>query len=160
MTFLLHQGRRRSSCEGDFDGLVKCMGHVIAVKDRQATTDEMFEPLKQTIELLHQYGQELSDEVHQQLQEFRNSGKTQRRRVSQRSSRWRHCRPTKWPTSARSQPTSTCDNTSSARNSARFFLSSTSARLLKKSWIKVRTRSIDKTQQQPVRLTSNGIFLF
>lgn len=44
------------------------MGHLMAVKDRQATTDEMFEPLKQTIELLKTYGQELPEEVHLQLQ--------------------------------------------------------------------------------------------
>ena len=54
--------------DNDYNGLVECMGHLLAVKDRQATTDEMFEPLKQTIELLRQYGQELPDEVHQQLQ--------------------------------------------------------------------------------------------
>lgn len=56
--------------EGDYDGLVECMGHLIAVKERQATTDEMFEPLKQTIELLRHYGQELPDEVHMQLQVY------------------------------------------------------------------------------------------
>lgn len=54
--------------EGDYDGLVAVMGHLMAVKDRQATTDEMFEPLKQTIELLKTYGQELPEEVHLQLQ--------------------------------------------------------------------------------------------
>lgn len=54
--------------EGDYNGLVDCMGYLFAVKDRQATTDEMFEPLKQTIELLKTYEQELPEEVHQQLQ--------------------------------------------------------------------------------------------
>lgn len=54
--------------EGDYNGLVECMGYLFAVKDRQATTDEMFEPLKQTIELLKTYDQELPEEVHQQLQ--------------------------------------------------------------------------------------------
>ena len=54
--------------EGDYDGLVAVMGHLMAVKDRQASTDEMFEPLKQTIELLKTYGQELPEEVHLQLQ--------------------------------------------------------------------------------------------
>ena len=54
--------------EGDYNGLVECMGYLFAVKDRQATTDEMFEPLKQTIELLKTYEQELPEEVHQQLQ--------------------------------------------------------------------------------------------
>ena len=54
--------------EGDYDGLVKCMGHLVAVKERMTATDEMFEPLKQTIELLRQYGQELPENVHQLLQ--------------------------------------------------------------------------------------------
>ena len=54
--------------EGDYHGLVAVMGHLMAVKDRQAATDEMFEPLKQTIELLKTYGQELPEEVHMQLQ--------------------------------------------------------------------------------------------
>lgn len=38
--------------EGDYDGLVECMGHLMAVRDRTEATDVMFEPLKQTIELL------------------------------------------------------------------------------------------------------------
>lgn len=56
--------------EGDYDGLVAVMGHLMAVKDRQSATDEMFEPLKQTIELLKTYGQEMPEEVHTQLQEL------------------------------------------------------------------------------------------
>ena len=54
--------------EGDYDGLVGVMMHLLAVRDRQPNTDGMFEPLKQTIELLKTYDQELPDEVHQQLQ--------------------------------------------------------------------------------------------
>ncbi|KAJ7340469.1 hypothetical protein OS493_003217 [Desmophyllum pertusum] len=54
--------------DGDYNGLVAVMGHLMAVKDRQTVTDEMFEPLKQTIELLKTYGQELPEEVHTQLQ--------------------------------------------------------------------------------------------
>lgn len=38
------------------------------VKDRQASTDEMFEPIKETIELLKQYDQELPEEVNVLLQ--------------------------------------------------------------------------------------------
>ena len=38
--------------EGDYDGLVEIMGHLMAVRERTDATDEMFEPLKQTIELL------------------------------------------------------------------------------------------------------------
>ena len=56
--------------EGDYNGLVDCMGHLMAVKERQSSTDEMFEPLKQTIELLKTYDQEMPEEVHQQLQEL------------------------------------------------------------------------------------------
>ncbi|KAK6170907.1 hypothetical protein SNE40_019193 [Patella caerulea] len=56
--------------EGDYDGLVAIMGSLFAVKERQSTTDEMFEPLKQTIELLKTYDQEMPEEVHLQLQEL------------------------------------------------------------------------------------------
>ena len=54
--------------EGDYDGLVCVMHHLLAIKDRQLNTDGMFEPLKQTIELLKAYGQEMPDEVYQQLE--------------------------------------------------------------------------------------------
>ena len=54
--------------EGDYNGLVECMGHLMAIKERQSSADEMFEPLKQTIELLKNYDQEMPEEVHQQLQ--------------------------------------------------------------------------------------------
>ncbi|KAG8446024.1 hypothetical protein GDO86_013774 [Hymenochirus boettgeri] len=56
--------------EGDYNGLVEIMGHLMAVKERQANTDELFEPLKQTIELLKTYDQELPDEVYKQLEEL------------------------------------------------------------------------------------------
>lgn len=54
--------------EGDYEGLVEVMGHLMKVKDRQAATDTMFGPLKETIEFLKEYGEELPDEVHAQLQ--------------------------------------------------------------------------------------------
>ena len=54
--------------EGDYDGLVSVMDHLMRVKDRQPAIDHMFEPLKETAELLTTYGQELPDAVHQQLQ--------------------------------------------------------------------------------------------
>ena len=57
--------------EGDYDGLVDVMGHLMAVKDRSTTTDEMFEPLKHTIELLRSYDQEMSEETHSLLQVFK-----------------------------------------------------------------------------------------
>ena len=54
--------------EGDYEGLVEVMGNLMKVKDRQAATDTMFHPLKETIEFLKEYGEELPDEVHAQLQ--------------------------------------------------------------------------------------------
>ncbi len=44
------------------------MGNLLAVKEKLTTTENLFEPLQETMELLKTYGQELSDEVHQQLQ--------------------------------------------------------------------------------------------
>ncbi len=48
---------------GDYDHLVSTMSCLGAVKARQASTDEMFEPLKQTTELLTAYGYEVPQEV-------------------------------------------------------------------------------------------------
>ncbi|XP_006886407.1 PREDICTED: dynein heavy chain 17, axonemal [Elephantulus edwardii] len=56
--------------EGDYNGLVEVMGHLMKVKERQMTTDDMFEPLRQTIELLKTYGEEMPEEVHTKLQEL------------------------------------------------------------------------------------------
>ena len=44
------------------------MGYLMNVKERQAATDDMFEPLRQTIELLKSYDQELPEEVNVLLQ--------------------------------------------------------------------------------------------
>lgn len=54
--------------EGDYEGLVEVMGHLMRVKERQTATDNMFEPLKQTIELLKSYGEEMPEETHAKLQ--------------------------------------------------------------------------------------------
>ena len=54
--------------EGDYDGLVDMMGHLLAIKLRQKATDAMFEPLQETITLLKVYEQELPDVVHKQLE--------------------------------------------------------------------------------------------
>ncbi|XP_062482469.1 dynein axonemal heavy chain 17 isoform X3 [Pezoporus occidentalis] len=56
--------------EGDYDGLVAVMGHLMRVKERQATTDTMFQPLKEAIALLSTYGVEMSEKVYLQLQEL------------------------------------------------------------------------------------------
>ncbi|KAM7067437.1 dynein axonemal heavy chain 9 [Molossus nigricans] len=56
--------------KGDFGGLVEIMGHLVALRERQGSADEMFEPLKQTIELLMTYRQELPETVFKQLEEL------------------------------------------------------------------------------------------
>ncbi|XP_054988433.1 dynein axonemal heavy chain 17 [Sorex araneus] len=67
---LARAGLKKPIKEGDYDGLVEVMGHLMKVKERQVATDRMFEPLKQTIELLRTYGEELPEEAHVKLQEL------------------------------------------------------------------------------------------
>ena len=54
--------------EGDYDALVDVMHHLLAVSDRLPTTDGMFDPLNQTIELLKTYQEEMPEVVYQQLE--------------------------------------------------------------------------------------------
>lgn len=54
--------------EGNYTSLVEVMGHLLAVKERQNSTDTMFEPLQHTISLLKVYEQELPDVVYKQLE--------------------------------------------------------------------------------------------
>ncbi|KAI4543842.1 hypothetical protein MG293_006636 [Ovis ammon polii] len=62
-------GLQRELSEGDHDGLVDIMGHLLAVRSRQRATDELFEPLKETITLLEMYGQKMPEQVYTQLKE-------------------------------------------------------------------------------------------
>lgn len=61
-------GLQRELNEGDHDGLVDIMGNLLAVRSRQRATDELFEPLKETITLLESYGQKMPEQVYIQLQ--------------------------------------------------------------------------------------------
>ncbi|XP_066487525.1 dynein axonemal heavy chain 11 [Tiliqua scincoides] len=56
--------------EGDYNGLAGVMVHLLAVRDRQAATDELFEPLKDTIILLESYGLKMPDHVYVQVEEL------------------------------------------------------------------------------------------
>ena len=62
------KGLQNPAKEGDYTGLVQLMGNVMAVKDRQTVTDDMFDPLRETIDLLKLYDHEMPDEVYLQLQ--------------------------------------------------------------------------------------------
>ena len=50
------QGLQMQLPHGDYPGLVKVMGFLKALKDRQAKTDDMFKPLNEMISLLRNYG--------------------------------------------------------------------------------------------------------
>lgn len=64
------EGLQQSVVEGDYAALVNVMGYLLQVKERQATTDEMFGPLRETIELLKYYDQDIPEEVNVWLQEL------------------------------------------------------------------------------------------
>ncbi|XP_022915026.2 dynein beta chain, ciliary isoform X1 [Onthophagus taurus] len=64
------EGLQQPVVEGDYEALVNVMGYLLNVKERQATTDEMFAPLRETIELLTFYDQDIPEEVNVWLQEL------------------------------------------------------------------------------------------
>lgn len=54
--------------EGNYEALVTVMGYLMNVKDRTVTTDDMFQPLTETIELLKFYDMDIPEEVNVLLQ--------------------------------------------------------------------------------------------
>ncbi|KAI1899527.1 hypothetical protein AGOR_G00062710 [Albula goreensis] len=64
------KGLSNKVADGDYAGLVEIMGHLMAIRDRQITTDQHFKPLKSTADLLKTYGQQLPEQVYTQLEEL------------------------------------------------------------------------------------------
>ncbi|KAG9349499.1 hypothetical protein JZ751_027944, partial [Albula glossodonta] len=64
------KGLSNKVADGDYAGLVEIMGHLMAIRDRQITTDQHFKPLKSTADLLKIYGQQLPEQVYTQLEEL------------------------------------------------------------------------------------------
>lgn len=62
------EGLQQTVNEGDYSALVNVMGFLLEVKERQQTTDEMFGPLRDTIELLKFYDQDIPEQVNVFLQ--------------------------------------------------------------------------------------------
>ena len=62
------EGLCQPVANGNHRGLVEVMSHLLAVRDRQAATDKMFEPFRDTIILLEQYGVTIPDLVYYQLE--------------------------------------------------------------------------------------------
>ncbi|CAK8683563.1 unnamed protein product [Clavelina lepadiformis] len=76
------KGLQEKVPEGDYDALVRVMGNLGRVRDRQQATDQMFEPLKETIELLHLYEQELPEESSKQLEELPEKWETTKKQAT------------------------------------------------------------------------------
>jgi dynein heavy chain len=64
------KGLTQTLREGDLKTLISVMTNLQQVKDRQVTTDGMFEPIKKYIELLKMYDYELPESVFVQLEEL------------------------------------------------------------------------------------------
>lgn len=64
------EGLQQTVAEGDYQALVNVMGYLLHVKERQVATDEMFGPLRDTIELLTFYDEDIPEEVNVYLQEL------------------------------------------------------------------------------------------
>jgi dynein heavy chain len=54
--------------DGDYTHLVQMMGNLGDVREKTSQYDGMFEPIKNKIELLKTYGQEVPDDVYEKLQ--------------------------------------------------------------------------------------------
>lgn len=67
---LADEGLSQQVQPGDYVGLVSVMGFLMQVKERQPITDEMFQPLQETIELLKFYDQDIPEEINVLLQEL------------------------------------------------------------------------------------------
>ena len=64
------EGLMQQVQEGDYDGLLKVMEFLQIVKEKQSTTDTMFEPLCKIINMLRNYGVVIPEESLVQLQEL------------------------------------------------------------------------------------------
>lgn len=67
------QGLSNKVADGDYSGLVNIMGHLMAIRDRQISSELHFKPLKSTAELLKTYGQQLPESVYTQLEVCTNT---------------------------------------------------------------------------------------
>ncbi|KAL7886390.1 hypothetical protein AOLI_G00041110 [Acnodon oligacanthus] len=63
-------GLREPVRGGDRQALVQVMGCLLAVRDRQSNTDQLFEPLRAVVSLLQQYGEALPENIYLQLEEL------------------------------------------------------------------------------------------
>ncbi|XP_039545600.1 dynein heavy chain 11, axonemal [Pimephales promelas] len=57
-------GLAKTVTDGDYSKLVDIMGHLMAIRDRQGSTEQHFKPLKATSNLLKTYNQQLPEHVY------------------------------------------------------------------------------------------------
>lgn len=57
-------GLAKTVTDGDYAKLVDIMGHLMAIRDRQLSTEQQFKPLKATSNLLKTYNQQLPEHVY------------------------------------------------------------------------------------------------
>ncbi|XP_074102149.1 dynein beta chain, ciliary [Cotesia typhae] len=69
--------------EEDYEGLLKTMYYLKEVRDKQYKIDGMFDPIKETINLLEQYQVEFSEQTHQWLVELPESWGTVKKLAAQ-----------------------------------------------------------------------------
>ena len=62
------KGLEKEPKENDYKALVEAMHLLNGVRERQVQTDAMFEPIKDTIDLLKIFGVDMSDKIYQQLE--------------------------------------------------------------------------------------------
>jgi len=56
--------------EGDYEGLVRIMGHLFKIRERQVEYDSMFEPLAEILDLLKLYDVEMPEDVYILMQVY------------------------------------------------------------------------------------------
>lgn len=57
-------GLAKTVTDGDYGKLVDIMSHLMAIRDRQLSTEQHFKPLKATSNLLKTYNQQLPEQVY------------------------------------------------------------------------------------------------
>lgn len=62
------EGLEQPVVPGNHSGLMEVMRHLLAIRNRQAGTDKMFEPLRDITALLEQYGVTIPEQVYSQLE--------------------------------------------------------------------------------------------
>ncbi|XP_035799351.2 dynein axonemal heavy chain 11 [Amphiprion ocellaris] len=64
------EGLNHPMAKVDHQAFLEVMSHLLAVRDRQQATDKMFEPLRDTVNLLERYGVTIPEQFYSQMEEL------------------------------------------------------------------------------------------